>query len=314
MELFFSKKIIDSVIKKDNKIMIYKKYENLLDVYLTIISIECLCLAITQLIYCGLNNLFFSFLFLSVISSSIIFFDFKLKKRFHLLYLISISFSLFFICLHCQIQLGFVIYYITIFPAVPLVINPQDNFKQVIIVNMILLSMILFILVKNYNKQVFEEIKFVEVNQVLKINIVLNFINLIIFKILYIKRQDIYLDIIMLNKNIEENLHVSKDNCNPDYEKLIELKKIAETTPNFFYHNFISLYPSFIDRLKNCSNDLILSELEICAYSFLNYSTKDIARYTKSSLRSVESKKFRIRKKLSLQNNMNLHEFLIKLV
>lgn len=314
MELFFSKKIIDSVIYKDNKIMIYKKYESLLDSYLTIISIECSFLSITHLIYYGINDLFFLFLILTVISSSIIFFDFKLKKRFHFLYLISISFTLFFICLHSKLELGYFIYFITIFPAVPLVINPNDNIKQVVIINTLLFLMILLIVINYGNNQAFQKLFSNQINPVLRINIIINLINLIIFKILYIKRQNIYLDIIELNKNVQDGLHINRSPINPDYDKLLELKKIAETTPNFFFQNFVSIYPSFIEKLKDSNNDLIISELEICAYLFLNYNTKDIARYTKCSIRSVESKKFRIRKKLSLQTDVNLNEFLIKLV
>lgn len=293
--------------------MIYKKYESLLDSYLTIISIECLFLSITQLIYYGINDLFFSFLILTVISSSIIFFNFKLKKQFHLLYFISISFTLFFICLHSELDLGFVIYYITIFPAVPLVINPNDNIKQVVIINTLLFLMILLIVINYSNNQAFQKLFSNQINPVLTINIIINLINLIIFKILYIKRQNIYLDIIELNKNIQDNLLKNKSLSNLNYDKMLELKKIAETTPNFFYQNFVSIYPSFIDKLKDYNNNLIISELEICAYLFLNYNTKDIARYTKSSIRSIESKKFRIRKKLSLQPEVNLYEFLIKL-
>ena len=51
--------------------------------------------------------------------------------------------------------------------------------------------------------------------------------------------------------------------------------------------------------------------MEVCAYIKLNYSTKDIARFTNSSVRGIESKKYRIRKKFNLATNENLNNWMI---
>lgn len=54
------------------------------------------------------------------------------------------------------------------------------------------------------------------------------------------------------------------------------------------------------------SPKLVAKEIEICAMLVLNFETKEIARFTNSTTRSVESRKYRIRKKLQLSSSEDL--------
>jgi len=51
---------------------------------------------------------------------------------------------------------------------------------------------------------------------------------------------------------------------------------------------------------------LTVNELRICSYLLLNISSKEIAELTKRSIRSIESTRLNIRKKMKLSHNENL--------
>ncbi len=80
-----------------------------------------------------------------------------------------------------------------------------------------------------------------------------------------------------------------------------------------FRSYFEAVHPSFYTNLKNTAPDLTLHELKISAYLRLGMNTKEIASITFRQVRSVESTRFRIRKKVGLTANDNLYEFLEKL-
>lgn len=77
---------------------------------------------------------------------------------------------------------------------------------------------------------------------------------------------------------------------------------IKENDPSFMV-KFYEYFPFFMTRMNELAcTPLNHPELEICAYTKLNFSTKDIARYRKDTVRSVENRKHRIRKKLMLSS------------
>ncbi len=65
--------------------------------------------------------------------------------------------------------------------------------------------------------------------------------------------------------------------------------------------------------LKKYPN-LTLNELRICSYLILNISSKEIAELTKRSIRSIESTRLNIRKKMKLSHNENLVKCLMAAV
>jgi len=84
-------------------------------------------------------------------------------------------------------------------------------------------------------------------------------------------------------------------------ENLKDLINSAEINDAVFLEKFELFYPTFFDKVKNLSDSpLILSELKLCALLKLGFTTKQIATYTKSTLKSVEGRKSRIRKKLNM--------------
>lgn len=76
---------------------------------------------------------------------------------------------------------------------------------------------------------------------------------------------------------------------------------------------FNSAHQNFINRLQQKYPDLTPGDLRICCLRRMNLSTKEIASLLNISVRAVELRRYRLRKRLELNNDINLVEFLLKL-
>lgn len=92
--------------------------------------------------------------------------------------------------------------------------------------------------------------------------------------------------------------------------KMEELKEVVqlavENNPAFFIR-FNEFDTEFSKKLLSIAPNLVASEVEFCALLRLNFETKEIARYTKSSVRAVEGKKYRIRKKIGMPHGIDIN-------
>jgi len=96
-------------------------------------------------------------------------------------------------------------------------------------------------------------------------------------------------------------------------ENIREILTLAENNSPMFFEKFQVFFPHFIPDLLEINPNLIHSELYFCALMKLDFDTKKIAKCTNNSIRAVESKKYRIRKKLNISSEININSFLIKI-
>jgi DNA-binding CsgD family transcriptional regulator len=75
---------------------------------------------------------------------------------------------------------------------------------------------------------------------------------------------------------------------------------------------FDQAHENFFKRLKQSFPDLTQSDLKLCAYLKLNLSSKEIAPLLNISIRGVEIRRYRLRKRLSLTSDENLVEFIMQ--
>jgi tetratricopeptide (TPR) repeat protein len=101
-------------------------------------------------------------------------------------------------------------------------------------------------------------------------------------------------------------MNVDEDSRHFNIETLKEAVQLAATNNPAFILKFNELHPDFCNQILQLAPNMVASEIEFCAMLRLNFETKEIARYTKSSVRAVESKKYRIRKKLSIPSNQDI--------
>ncbi|MBQ0735573.1 helix-turn-helix and ligand-binding sensor domain-containing protein [Aquimarina celericrescens] len=99
-------------------------------------------------------------------------------------------------------------------------------------------------------------------------------------------------------KNIEQ---IIKDNLNSG-DDWKQFEDALNSTDNYF-----------LKKLKAKHKDLTPSDLRFCTYLRLNLSSKEIAPLLCISLRSVEIKRYRLRKKLKLNQSENLVSYILEI-
>lgn len=107
-----------------------------------------------------------------------------------------------------------------------------------------------------------------------------------------------------INKGLVEQIGENK------FNNLIELAK--NNNPEFLTL-FKELYPEFIQALKTYDSNLRSTELEFCAMAFLNFSTKNISEYTYVTIRAVQVRKNRLRKKFDIPSDADFNNWMREL-
>ncbi|MCR5077166.1 MAG: hypothetical protein K6A82_03910 [Prevotella sp.] len=77
-----------------------------------------------------------------------------------------------------------------------------------------------------------------------------------------------------------------------------------------FQENFNLVYDNFMQRLISDYPDLKKNDLKLCAYLKMGLSSKEMASLLNTSVRSVETARYRLRKKLDLESGENLTNFI----
>ena len=95
------------------------------------------------------------------------------------------------------------------------------------------------------------------------------------------------------------------------------MKTLMEETLNdqadwvLFESYFNSAHQNFMDRLRQQYADITAGDLRICCLLRMNLSTKEIASLMNVSIRAIELRRYRLRKRLGLEGDTNLVDFLM---
>jgi DNA-binding CsgD family transcriptional regulator len=128
----------------------------------------------------------------------------------------------------------------------------------------------------------------------------------------------------LLNKNefitgVKNNLsQILKKSTNPEVKReLLQITKdienniSADTDWEQFQYHFDRVHGDFSTRFKLAFPALSPQEMKLSAYLRMNLSSKEIAQLLNISIRGVEISRYRLRKKLQLERNTNLQEFIL---
>lgn len=101
------------------------------------------------------------------------------------------------------------------------------------------------------------------------------------------------------------------------YDKLQQLLKNFEANQSINYwdqfnEHFLQLHPEFYKNLSQQHNNLSPSELKLCALIKLNFNIKEIADIMHFSPDTVKTARARLRKKLNLDTEDNLTNYLMR--
>lgn len=86
-----------------------------------------------------------------------------------------------------------------------------------------------------------------------------------------------------------------------------------EDTWNVFKEAFNNADKDFLKKIKQFHPSLTPNDLRLCAYLRLNLSSKEIAPLLNISVRSVEIKRYRLRKKMDLSHEKGLVEYILSI-
>ncbi len=116
-----------------------------------------------------------------------------------------------------------------------------------------------------------------------------------------------------LKKEIQENIRTGKlyRSNGSSLVKMIDSNLSGEDEWAFFQENFDLIHEHFFRKLTERYPVLTPGDLRLCALLRLNYSSKEIAKMLNLTLRGVEAARYRLRKKLNLEEEENLVSFVI---
>lgn len=77
-----------------------------------------------------------------------------------------------------------------------------------------------------------------------------------------------------------------------------------------FEENFNLVYDDFMKKLTDQFTTLKMSDRKLCAYLRMGLSSKEMASLLNMSVRSIETARYRLRKKLNLEAGDNLTDFI----
>ena len=80
-----------------------------------------------------------------------------------------------------------------------------------------------------------------------------------------------------------------------------------------FQEAFNNADKKFLKKLKSKHSELTPNDLRLCAYLRLNLTSKEIAPLLNISPRSVEVKRYRLRKKMNLPHDANLTNYILEI-
>ena len=114
-------------------------------------------------------------------------------------------------------------------------------------------------------------------------------------------------------KNIQKK--ISSPQKTEDYSSKMlvnELNRVINSEKSYdeFDRMFINVYPNFYNKL-NQINKLSQTDLRLASYIKMNHNNNEIANISGISLRTVESQRYRLTKKLNLDKNQDLNSFLM---
>ena len=116
----------------------------------------------------------------------------------------------------------------------------------------------------------------------------------------------------LLNNIKDELLKGEQKNINT-VVKIID-KNLNHTDDwKVFEEAFNNADKDFTKKIKEFHPSLTSNDLRLCAYLRLNLSSKEIAPLLNISSKSVEVKRYRLRKKMNLENDENLTDYILKI-
>ena len=135
---------------------------------------------------------------------------------------------------------------------------------------------------------------------------------------LKLKRRELFSKINFISQR-NDYLNNIRDQLDGDISNTKNLKNIKRQIKNIttsekayeeFDKMFSQVYPNFYKRL-NLTANLSQTDIRLASYIKMNHSNNEISRISGISLRTVESQRYRLSKKLNLNTGQDLNRFIL---
>lgn len=132
-----------------------------------------------------------------------------------------------------------------------------------------------------------------------------------------IRKNEMLLEIVDVLNKTAEDIKKKNDNANiitrlTKVERNIRQNIENDNNWKRFEANFDLVYENYLKRLGESYPELNITDKKICAYIKMDLSSKDMAPLLNMSVRSIETNRYRIRKKMDLGRETNLSDYLQK--
>jgi hypothetical protein len=123
-------------------------------------------------------------------------------------------------------------------------------------------------------------------------------------------------------QDIDTSMDELSDSVKREEAKLVINKKIKDIRRGIqtnmnddsnwkkFEENFNLVYDNFMQKLIDHFPDLKMGDRKLCAYLKMGLSSKEMAALLNTSVRSIETARYRLRKKLNMEQGENLTDFI----
>ncbi|MGM5631600.1 hypothetical protein O2K51_11920 [Apibacter raozihei] len=211
---------------------------------------------------------------------------------------------------------GIYFYYFPLILALPFIFDFKTDYIYMIIIVLLVLMSILINIVTEYSWFINDELTHSIKRNTTFISASISGMIVIVDLVFIIKKnyiihklyEETFQKELQLEEQKKQLLLLSEKGVINSKQKLIQL---AINNDSSFFSTFSEVYPSFFSGLLKLDPDLSVAELEFCAYTKLGFSIKEIATYKYISIRAVEARKYRIRKKLNFATGKELNAWIL---
>lgn len=202
--------------------------------------------------------------------------------------------------------------------------NSKSEWNLFILVIIVLTMISLtFIILYSTNKSTFHKNKVTSYEQQLKIDKIEN--DLMEYQLK--NNRELTMKLAMQLKSYIETINPIKDELKvaielPEEEQKNKIKNIYHNIQNNIqiFHNTENLnkqinaiYKDFLDRLDTKYPGLTKADKKLCTMLYINMSSKEIAAMTNTTVRTVETSRYRLRRKFNLTRDEDIVNFLQKI-
>lgn len=117
----------------------------------------------------------------------------------------------------------------------------------------------------------------------------------------------------LLNGIKKDLVHIEDKSSRDEVARVINKNLNNNSDWEFFQQAFNNADKDFLTKIKSNHPELTANDLKFCAFLRLNLASKEIAPLLNISVRSVEIKRYRLRKKLNLQHENKLIDYILSI-